>query len=332
MASQEQLILAQLGAESADIFKKKADSGSGLLQDLTAGALAAQSFDEATYALEKGVGSFQDKFMSGDYAQKGGLLQKLGAASFGPYSKEYSQSYFAEKRKTDPTIAKEMELYNPDTGKVETVDLTKKVFDSAPGKPDVQRTMGLSGVDIARQEDLAGDLQVNEVGVDVRAPMSPVKPFVGNLPSSDEFLDDMYMGAAPKRPDAPSGEAPIRLKNQGLTTEDTIANEQLLYGDTADLFLANTVDTSLSLDGNYITPAFAESMACATSNIRVTFTRIKFLHDSSAHASKPSGVQGTFIVAEVGNLVASLIPSSIISLASPTTSILISLNPISCIS
>jgi len=260
MASQEQLILAQLGAESADIFKKKADSGSGLAQDLTAGALAAQSFDEATYALEKGVGSFQDKFMSGDYAQKGGLLQKIGATAFGPYSKEYSQSYFAEKRKTDPTIAKEMELYNPDTGKVESVDLTKKVFDSAPDRPDVQRTMGLSGGDPAGQEDLAGDLQIDEVGVDVRAPMRPVKPFVGNLPSSDEFLDDMYMGAAPKRPDAPSGKAPIRLKNQGLTAEDNnIANEQLLYSGTADLFLANTIDTGLSLNGNYTTPAFAES-------------------------------------------------------------------------
>jgi hypothetical protein len=260
MASQEQLILAQLGAESADIFKKKADSGSGLAQDLTAGALAAQSFDEATYALEKGVGSFQDKFMSGEYAQKGGLLQKIGATAFGPYSKEYSQSYFAEKRKTDPTIAKEMELYNPDTGKVESVDLTKKVFDSAPDRPDVQRTMGLSGGDPAGQEDLAGDLQIDEVGVDVRAPMRPVKPFVGNLPSSDEFLDDMYMGAAPKRPDAPSGKAPIRLKNQGLTAEDNnIANEQLLYSGTADLFLANTIDTGLSLNGNYTTPAFAES-------------------------------------------------------------------------
>ena len=122
MASQEQLILAQLGAESADIFKKKADSGSGLLQDLTAGALAAQSFDEATYALEKGVGSFQDKFMSGDYAQRGGLLQKIGAKAFGPYSKEFSQIYFSEKRKTDPTIATDMELYNPDTGRVESED------------------------------------------------------------------------------------------------------------------------------------------------------------------------------------------------------------------
>jgi hypothetical protein len=267
MASQEQLILAQLGAESADIFKKKADSGSGLLQDLTAGALAAQSFDEATYALEKGVGSFQDKFMSGDYAQRGGLLQKIGTRAFGPYSKEFSQSYFSEKRKTDPTIAKEMELYNPDTGRVESVDLTKRAFDSAPDRTDVQRTMGLSGIDPATQEDLAGDLQVDEVGVDVRAPLSPVKPFVGNLPSSDEFLDDMYMGAAPKRPDAPSGEAPIRLKNQGLTTEDNIANEQLLYSGTADLFLANTIDTGLSLNGIYTTPAFAESTGVNFRNV-----------------------------------------------------------------
>ena len=48
-----------------------------------------------------------------------------------------------------------------------------------------------------------------------------------------------------------------------------------------------------------------------------------------AQASKPSGVQGTLIVAEFGNFVANLIPSSIISFESPTTSILISLIPIS---
>jgi len=259
MASQEQLILAQLGAGSANIFKKKADSGSGLLQDLTASALAVKSFDEATYALEKGVGGFQDKFMSGDYARKGGLLQKVGSTAFGPYSKEYSQSYFAEKRKTDPTIAKEMELYNPDTGKVETVDLSQKVFDNKPDRPDVQRTMGLSGVDPATQEDLAGDLQVEEVGVDVKAPMRPVKPFVGNLPSSDEFLDDMYMGDAPKRPTVPN----ISEKSDDMG----LANQQLLYGGSADLFLANTIDTGLSLSGNYTTPAFAQSTGVNFSNV-----------------------------------------------------------------
>ena len=48
-----------------------------------------------------------------------------------------------------------------------------------------------------------------------------------------------------------------------------------------------------------------------------------------AQASSPSGVQGTLIVAEFGNFVASLIPSSTISFESPITSILISLNPIS---
>ena len=58
------------------------------------------------------------------------------------------------------------------------------------------------------------------------------------------------------------------------------------------------LSSSLPTKGEtYAAPAFAASIACATSNIRVTFTRIKFLHDSSAHASKPSGVQGTLIVA-----------------------------------
>ena len=59
----------------------------------------------------------------------------------------------------------------------------------------------------------------------------------------------------------------------------------------------------------YAAPAFADRIACATSKIRVTFTLIRSLQDSSAQASKPSGVQGTLIVADFGNFVASRIPS-----------------------
>lgn len=270
MASQEQLILAQFGAEAADIYKPDAPSG-GLYEDLTAAAMGVQAFDEASYALKTQVGKFQDKFMSGEYAQKGGLLQKLGESAFGPYSKEFSQSYFSEKRKTDPSLAKEMELYNPDTGRVETVDLSLSAFDGGlnketgkriinkPEGPDVQRTMGLSGDDPATQEDLAEDLQVEEVGVDVKAPLRPVKPAVDKLQEDqDLLLDDMYMGEPPKRPDVPKlNERPkIGLKGYG---DMGLANQQLLYSGTADLFLRNTMDTALDLRGNYTTPTVQES-------------------------------------------------------------------------
>lgn len=258
MASQEQLILAQFGAEAADIYKPDAPSG-GLYEDLTAAAMGVQAFDEASYALKTQIGKFQDKFMAGQYAQKGGLLQKLGESAFGPYSKEFSQSYFSEKRKTDPSIAKEMELYNPDTGKVESVDLTKRVFDSAPSRPDVERTTGLSMVDPATEDDMAADMKVEEVGVEVKAPLRPVKPAVDKLQEDqDLLLDDMYMGEAPKRPNVPNlKERPsIGLKGYG---DMGLANQQLLYSGTAELFLRNTKDTALDLRGNYTTPTIQES-------------------------------------------------------------------------
>lgn len=262
MASQEQLILAQFAAEAADIYKPDAPSG-GLYEDLTAAAMGAQAFDEASYALKTQVGKFQDKFMAGQYAQRGGLLQKLGESAFGPYSKEFSQSYFSEKRKSDPTIAKEMELYNPDTGKVESVDLSLSAFDAGidkktgkriinkPQRPDVERTTGLSGVNPARQDDMADDMKVEEVGVEVKAPLRPVKPAVDKLQEDqDLLLDNMYMGEPPKRPDVPN------LKERG---DMGLANQQLLYSGTADLFLRNTMDTALDLRGNYTTPTVQES-------------------------------------------------------------------------
>ena len=258
MASQEQLILAQFGAEAADIYKPDAPSG-GLYEDLTAATMGVQAFDEASYALKTQVDKFQDKFMSGQYAQKGGLLQKLGESAFGPYSKEFSQSYFSEKRKTDPSMAKEMELYNPDTGKVETVDLTKRAFDTAPSRPDVERTTGLSGADPAYQDDMAADIKVEEVGVEVKAPLRPVKPAVDKLQEDqDLLLDDMYMGEPPKRPNVPNlKERPkVGLKGYG---DMGLANQQLLYSGTADLFLRNTMDTALDLRGNYTTPTVQES-------------------------------------------------------------------------
>lgn len=258
MATQEQLILAQFGAEAADIYKPDAPSG-GLYEDLTAAALGVQAFDEASLLLKTQVDKFQDNFMAGQYAQRGGLLQKLGEKSFGPYSKEFSQSYFSEKRKSDPSMKKEMELFNPDTGKVETVDLTKPVFSSAPDRPDVERTTGLSGADPAYQDDMAADMKVEEVGVEVKAPLRPVKPAVPRLQEEqDLLLDDMFMGEPPKRPNVPNlSERPkIGLKGFG---DMGLANEQLLYSGTADLFLRNTMDTALDLNGNYTTPTVQES-------------------------------------------------------------------------
>jgi transaldolase len=73
-------------------------------------------------------------------------------------------------------------------------------------------------------------------------------------------------------------------------------------------------------------------LACAelaTKNLIGVNVTLIFDVANSAQASKPSGVQGTFTVHEFGNFVASLIPSSIISLELPTTSILTSSKPIS---
>lgn len=86
MASQEQLILAQLGAESADIFKEKVDTGSGFIQDLTAGVMGAQAFDESVYALQGKLGisekGFEKDYMSGKFKEDS-LLGKVGRKMFG---------------------------------------------------------------------------------------------------------------------------------------------------------------------------------------------------------------------------------------------------------
>jgi hypothetical protein len=86
MASQEQLILAQLGAESADIFKEEVDTGSGFVQDLQAGVMAAKAFDESVYALQGKLGisekGFESDYMSGKFKQDS-LLGKVGRKMFG---------------------------------------------------------------------------------------------------------------------------------------------------------------------------------------------------------------------------------------------------------
>jgi len=83
MASQEQLILAQLGAESADIFKEEVDTGSGLVQDLTARVMGAKAFDEAAYALEGAVKDFRRDYYKGDIKEDS-LMGRVGLKAFGP--------------------------------------------------------------------------------------------------------------------------------------------------------------------------------------------------------------------------------------------------------
>lgn len=91
--NQEQLILAQLQGEGAQIYKKDVKDG-GLLQDVTQGmqylAVANQAFDMG----EAAFGTFKDNFMAGKFEGKdpffknvgdpdrGGLLSRIGGKIF----------------------------------------------------------------------------------------------------------------------------------------------------------------------------------------------------------------------------------------------------------
>lgn len=83
MATQEQLILAQVGAKSSDIFKDKIDTGSGFVQDLTAGVMGAQAFDESTYALEGAVKDFRKDYLRNE-VEEDSLMGRIGLKAFGP--------------------------------------------------------------------------------------------------------------------------------------------------------------------------------------------------------------------------------------------------------
>ena len=82
MATQEQLILAQLGAESSDIFKDKVDTGSGFVQDLTAGVMGAQAFDESVYAVKGAVKDFERDYRTGEF-EDGSLMDRFARSTFG---------------------------------------------------------------------------------------------------------------------------------------------------------------------------------------------------------------------------------------------------------
>jgi len=96
MASQEQLILAQLGAKEADIYKPDVDTGSGFVQDITAGIMGAQAFDESAYALEGAVKDFRKDYYKGDIKEDS-LMGKIGLKAFGPNVK-FSELSAAERR------------------------------------------------------------------------------------------------------------------------------------------------------------------------------------------------------------------------------------------
>lgn len=115
MASQEQLILAQLGAESADIFKEKVDTGSGFIQDLTAGVMGAQAFDESVYALQGKLGisekGFEKDYMSGKFKEDS-LLGKVGRKMFG--MSDISQADTGIRTETEDIAGKIENEYNLD--------------------------------------------------------------------------------------------------------------------------------------------------------------------------------------------------------------------------
>lgn len=96
MATQEQLILAQLGAKEADIYKPDVDTGSGFVQDITAGIMGAQAFDESVYALEGAVKDFRKDYYKGDIKEDS-LMGKIGLKAFGPNVK-YSELSAEERR------------------------------------------------------------------------------------------------------------------------------------------------------------------------------------------------------------------------------------------
>lgn len=77
MATQEQLILSQLAAEEAQIYKPKDDTGSGLVQDLTAGVLGYQAAEEAFYGLEGAARDYNAKKQEQYKAEARGLLSRV---------------------------------------------------------------------------------------------------------------------------------------------------------------------------------------------------------------------------------------------------------------
>ncbi len=116
MATQEQLILAQLGAESSDIFKDKVDTGSGFVQDLTAGVMGAQAFDESTYALEGAVKDFKTDFRAGKIKEDS-LMGRVGLEAFGENVKLSDLSIDERReairgRELQPRFNSDVNIYN----------------------------------------------------------------------------------------------------------------------------------------------------------------------------------------------------------------------------
>jgi len=82
VATQEQLILSQLAAEEAQIYRPKDDTGSGLVQDLTAGLLGYQAAEEAFYGLEGAAKDFRTSYFEGEF-KPDSFRGRLGEKAFG---------------------------------------------------------------------------------------------------------------------------------------------------------------------------------------------------------------------------------------------------------
>lgn len=224
MASQEQLILAQLGAESADIFKEKVDTGSGFVQDLQAGIMAGKAFDESVYALQGTLGisekGFEADYMSGKFKQDS-LLGKVGRKMFG----------MSDISQVDTGIKSEIEDVAGDLS-LETIDneynFKDLVNDFESGTKNVELTP--SGEIITRPFDVKKNIIDPALKPESKRNTTFVAP-VGNV--FDSEYDEIYKG----KPDkgfkyGGVNESSLIPNEEGNVTQDIFAYNVNAPGDT----------------------------------------------------------------------------------------------------
>ena len=163
MATQEQLILAQVGAESSDIFKDKVDTGSGFVQDLTAGVMGAQAFNESTYALEGAVKDFRKDYLT-DKVEEDSLMGRIGLKAFGPNVKKSDLT--AEQRremKFGPELKVRSALPSFDEFKFNTNIYKNLVNDFTSGTSNVvlNNNAKMTEEPFEKKEDNFGGIQYN---------------------------------------------------------------------------------------------------------------------------------------------------------------------------
>lgn len=194
MASQEQLILAQLGAESADIFKPEVDTGSGFVQDITAGVMGAQTFDESAYALEGAVKDFRKDYYKGDIKEDS-LMGKIGLKAFGPNVK-FSELSSSERRdiRRGPQFETRMatEISNPDAFKFNADLFIKNLQnDFESGTENVE--LASNGEMITKPFDVKKEIIDPALKAEVDVPTTFVGP-VGNVFKSE--LEEIFAPSA----------------------------------------------------------------------------------------------------------------------------------------